>query len=931
MNRTEYNHRTRRTAANGLKGVFASVLLMGSIVCSAQDGNVAAGDADTLNLVFKTVTEKLAPGSVSSIDIPQIVKKDNYSGVSTLISSYGAGLLSGLNLYGVGDVLVLIDGQPRDIDNLQPEEIESVTLLKDVNSTVLYGSQAKNGILSIVTKRGKVSEKDIRFGVETGVQVPIRLPQYLGSREYMTLYNEAFLNDSPSSRPPFRPSEIAKYDGSNPYRYPDVDYYSSDFLKPMTNSTRVLGEFTSGNDVARFYANVGWENHDKLYKVDDYSTAYNRFKIRSNIDFNITPSLKSFVDAFFVFDLDQNPRTDYFTLASTLRPNDYTPLLSVDLFEDPSLLEGVDIIDGKGIMGGHTVSGKNSYGKNIYGELNRSGYQRDYRRTMQFDIGLVYDLSKITKGLSVRGTMNIDTYGGYSEAIENTYALYEPVWSDATGKIFKINRINQDTKTGVMTLKSGTFSRGIGANISADYKRTFGGKHSVSASVLGFYSYRSVESSAYSDRNSHIGFNAAYSYDNKFLVDFSGALIHSLKLAPGHKNAFSPTLGLSWIPVGSTRQNDFGWINFLKLKASAGILHTDTNLGYNLWKYTYWGSGFFGTGDNDGYSFEARQAVEGNYNLGMEKMKKLNVGLETRLAANSLSLNANFFYVIHDDLVMQRKSYYPQMLASRIPYENYGRNDYTGMDLSVGYVKNFGEVKFSSMLNLLYATSKVVRTDEAYKNDYQNRTGKALDTFWGLRSRGFFRTDEQAEASNQLFGSVKKGDIRYADKDGDGYVNDDDVIALGNYNPRWVGTLNMSAEWRGLTLFVSASTRLKYNWVMSGDYFRVNGDMKYSEIVRGRWTEATADTATYPRLSAQSNENNFRDSDFWMRDGNCFSLDRLQLSYLLPSSLFAGSIVKDIRVYLRGDNLWFISEDAKYRQTGYWNTRNVALGLNISF
>ena len=183
MNRTEYNHRTRRTAANGLKGVFASVLLMGSIVCSAQDGNVAADDADTLNLVFKTVTEKLAPGSVSSIDIPQIVKKDNYSGVSTLISSYGAGLLSGLNLYGVGDVLVLIDGQPRDIDNLQPEEIESVTLLKDVNSTVLYGSQARNGILSIVTKRGKVSEKDIRFGVETGVQVPIRLPQYLGSRE----------------------------------------------------------------------------------------------------------------------------------------------------------------------------------------------------------------------------------------------------------------------------------------------------------------------------------------------------------------------------------------------------------------------------------------------------------------------------------------------------------------------------------------------------------------------------------------------------------------------------------------------------------------------------------------------------------------------------------------------------------------------------
>ena len=898
------------------------------------------GKKDVVSTAFKNVKKGLLVGNVSQIDAAEVLKHDNFSRFQDFLTSYGAGIRDGANLLGLGDALVLVDGLPRDAASLQPEEIESITLLKDVNSAVLYGSQAKNGIIYVKTKRGIANKRVANIGIETGINKPIALPKYLNSRDYMTLYNEAQVNDNPNRVPDYDPSVIAKYDGSTPYRYPDVDYYGSDYLKSMYNTTRFVGEFSGGNNIAQYYTSVGWEHQDRLYKSDEYNFSTDKLRARANVDFNITDNIKSYVDAAFIFDMNRSPRTDFYTMASTYRPNDYAPLLTADMFEDPSIIAPLDLINGNSILGGHSLTSKNNYGKNVYGELNRNGYLKDYKRTMQFNVGLIYNLGQLVQGLKFKGDLSFDTYGGFSEAIKNTYAVYEPTWNNETGKISSIKTINSDSKTGVLTLASGELARTIGTNLRLEYDRTFNNDHNVSSAIIGYYSNATVKNSLYADKNSHLAFKIGYNYKNSYIADFSGAVINSVKLSSAKKLSFSPSLGLGWVVSNESFWNKDTPIDYLKLKVSGGILQTDasSNFGYNRFREIYTGGDYLGTGDAGGYSSTSVYVAQtANRNLGMEKMKNINAGFEIALLDKSLFLDANFFKTRYSDQVIQRTNYYPSMVSTFIPYENYNETDYTGIDISLNYKKKFGDFSFASMLKVLYSKSEYVVKDEIYNNDYQYRKGKATDTFWGLKNLGFFGTDEAATAANQKFGTIRRGDLRYTDMDNNGYIDDNDAVAIGNYNPRWVSTMNLSLDWKGFSLFVSAGTRLGYNWVMSSaespnNYFWVDGSKKYSDVVWGRWTDETAATATYPRLSAQSNSNNFRNSDFWIRNGNLFTVDRLQLNYTLPETLLANTFVKEIRLYLRGDNLVYLSEDADLRRIkSYVDTRNFSFGMKVSF
>ncbi|MEI6753261.1 MAG: SusC/RagA family TonB-linked outer membrane protein [Paludibacter sp.] len=897
------------------------------------------GSDDNLSLAFKSVKRGLSVGNITEIKVPEILKIDNVTRFQSLLDSYGAGTKGGYNLLGLGDALVIVDGLPRDASNLQPEEIEDITILKDVNSALLYGSQAKNGVIKIKTKRGEANKKIIRTSIETGVNTPVVLPKYLNSQNYMTLYNEAQTNDDPNKVPDYK--EIPYYDGSNPFRYPDVDYYSKDFVKPYSNTTRFIGEFSGGNNVASYYANMGWEHSDVLYKANNnQNNGSDRLRLRGNVDFNVTDHIKSYIDAAFTFNTSTGLRTDFFSMASTFRPNDYSPLLPVEAFEDPTLIDPLIHVNGNNILGGNSLISKNSYGKNIYGEFNLAGYSRNYNNNMQFNTGIIFDLEDLTKGLTLRADVSFDTYASYAESIQNTYALYEPVWNNVTGKISSINTINSDSRTGVLTLSSGAQQRTIGTNILLDYDRTFNKSHHIASSLLAYYSTATVQGSVHADRSAHLGFRLAYDYKNCYIVDFTGALINSVKLAPGHRLSFSPSLGLGWVI-----SNDKFWtankiVDYIKVKASAGILQTDAsdNFGYNQFKEIYSPSYSLATGDVGGYSFPSTFVAQtANYNLGLEKMKNLNAGFEAAFFDKSLFLDANYFLTHYADIITQRLNYYPGMISTFIPYENYNETSYTGLDVSLKYQKNFGKLHFSAGLNVLYSISEYVKRDEIHNNAYQYLVGKPTDTFWGLKNLGFFSTDAEALAANQRFGAIRRGDIKYADMDGNGSIDDNDKTAIGNSSPRIMGDLNLSIGYQGFSLFVTASTRLGYNWMMSttespNSYFWVDGSKKYSEIVLNRWTDATAATATYPRLTAQTSQNNFRTSDFWMVNGNDLTISRVQLNYEVPSKLFKNIFIKSLSAYVRGNNLLMLAQDAQLRQTNVnVSTRNFALGLKISY
>jgi len=893
------------------------------------------GGMTFIPVAFRTDKKKLLVGNVSEIDVPEVLKTNNVSRFQNILNNYGSGIRDGVNLLGIGNALVIVDGLARDASGLMPEEIESITLLKDVNSAVLYGSQAQNGVIQIKTKRGVTNKRDTKFSFEMGVNKPIQLPKYLNSKEYLTLYSESQVNDNPNKSPDYSAADIAKYDGQNTYRYPDVDYYGSDYLKSMYNNNRLVGEFSGGNKVATYYANIGWEHNDVLYKSDKYKYGTDRIRVRSNLNYNITKHISSYLDAAFVFDITKAPRSDFFSMASTFRPNDYSPLLSADMFEDPTIIEALEKLNGNNILGGQGLTSRNTYGKNVLGELNLSGYSKTFKRTMQFNTGVAFDLSEITKGLKFSGDLAFDTYAQFSDQIQNTYAVYEPTWNDVTGKISSLKTINADTRTGVETLTSGELYRSIMGKVALDYDRTFNEMHHFSSSLFGYYSIETVLGSLNANRNAHIGIHAAYDYQGRYMVDFSGAMINSVKLAPGHRVSFSPSLGLGWNVSNEDFWNKEGVFNLLKIKASAGILQTDASdyFGYNLFREVYTTVGYLGTGDAGGYTFGANNVSRiANANLGMEKMKNINLGIETALLDKSVYVDVNLFKTRHSDKVVQRVNYYPTMMSTFIPYENYNELDYSGIDASVVLNKKIGEISLTTGVSLLYSKSEYIKVDEVYDNPYQYRAGTAVDAFRGLKCTGFFATDAEAKAANQQYGTIRRGDLAYVDLDNSGYINDNDNTVLGNLNPRFVGRLNFNIGFKDFSLFVAANTRLGYNWVMNSTYFWVDGSEKYTEIVLNRWTDETASTATYPRLTAQTSNNNFRNSDFWMRNGNDFTIDCVQLNYAIPQKLLKQCFIKGTSFYLRGNNLLYLAEDADLRQTNtYVQTRNFSLGLKMSF
>jgi len=346
-------------------------------------------------------------------------------------------------------------------------------------------------------------------------------------------------------------------------------------------------------------------------------------------------------------------------------------------------------------------------------------------------------------------------------------------------------------------------------------------------------------------------------------------------------------------------------------------------------------SGFseFSTNDGNGPTTHSGYFSQtDNPNLEMEKMKNLNVGFETALLDKSLFIDVSYFRTNYTDQITKRSNYYPAFISTYIPYENYNQTSYSGIDASLKYKKKFGDFYIESGINLLYSTSEYIKLDEIHNNNYQYLVGKPTDSYWGLTNLGFFNTDAEAKAANQRFGSIRRGDIHYVDNDGNGFIDDNDKTTIGNWSPRVTGDLNLSVAFKGFCLFVTANMQLGYDWMMSSDYFWIDGNKKYSEMALNRWTDATAETATYPRLSAQTSQNNFRASDFWIVNGNSISLSRVQMNYSMPSKLFNNLFIKGISVYLRGSDLLLLAENARLRQTNsYVSSRNFSLGLKIRY
>jgi TonB-dependent SusC/RagA subfamily outer membrane receptor len=392
-------------------------------------------DDPLVQVPYRKVAQSDILGGVSVVDLEELTKK-NYNTYSLDNMQGYIGGFTGNALWGMGDYLVLVDGVPRAANNVLPTEIEQITFLKSAAAVVLYGSRAAKGAILITTKRGKNTPLEINVRANTGFHVSKSNPSYLGSAQYMSLYNEARVNDGQTAL--YSDEDIYHHaSGSNPYRYPNVDFYSSDYLKSYYNRTDVSTEILGGNERAKFYTNIGYYRQGDVFDFGEAADNFtDRLNIRGNIDLNLNDFISAYINTNATFYNARSANSseedgNYWTAASTLRPNRIAPLIPLD-FIDPNDQQSLNLVNGSAnIIGGRYFLGGTQLDRtNVFADYYAGGYSKWTSRQFQFDTGLDFDLKGITEGLKFHTQFAVDYATSYSTSYNNTYAVYIPSWYD---------------------------------------------------------------------------------------------------------------------------------------------------------------------------------------------------------------------------------------------------------------------------------------------------------------------------------------------------------------------------------------------------------------------------------------------------------------------------------------------------------------------
>lgn len=916
---------------------------------------VALGDYQ-VQVGFRSVDEKEVASDVSFVNM-QAVLDNNYityplDGMEAFVGGFNG------NLWGQSNFLILVDGVPRDLGSMVPTEIEQITFLKGANAIALYGSLAARGVILVTTKRGRVEGQSISVRANAGVYVPKSYPKFLGSAEYMTLYNEARANDGLDAL--YSDEQIYHHAaGVNPYRYPDVDYYSSDYIKPVYSRYDATVEIEGGNEKTRYYTNLGF------YRVGsqlDFGEAVNnqnkRFNIRGNVDMNLNEYLSAFVDASAVFYNGVGVNTNYWQGASTLRPNRFAPLIPVSLIEDTDgasqdVLNASDnIINNQYLLGGSQIDQTNPIA-----DIYAGGTNNYNSRQFQFRTGFNADLGSVLEGLSFNTRFGVDLFSTYNESFNNEYAVYQPVWTNYSGDdlIGSLNKIGQDARTGDQNISASWYRQTLSFSGQLNYQRSSSAGHNFSAIALVHGFQRSISSEYHKPSNANLGLHFGYDFQGKYYAAFDGAYIHSAKLPESNRQALSPTFNLGWRISEESFLRSSSVIDNLKLSVSGGIINTDLDItntdnegsDYFLYENLYRQTDGAWYSWSDGLSNQSTDSRRGaNPNLDFVQRREISLGLEASLLDNAIVFSGSFFRSETAGIVIQNYALFPSYFRTGfpnsdfVPYTNSNNDERTGVDLNLRLNQSIGELELTLGVSGLYYEAVASKRDELNEDAYQNRQGQPLDAIWGLENLGFFadQADIDNSPSQQAFGEVRPGDLKYRDQNGDGIINVRDEVYLGRAG--WSGSpltmgVNLTARWKNLTLFALGTVRSGAYSMRNGNYFWVDGEDKYSEIVRGRWTPETSQTATYPRLTSLNSDNNFRNSDFWLYSTNRFDLSRVQLSYDFPeTALGANGFVKELGVYVNGTNLLTISPNRDLLELNIGSapqTRFFNLGVRAMF
>lgn len=973
-----------------MKDIKTTIFLIAMLTASPLMVNAQTSDeADSeqakkkVHVAYRDKDADHLLGGISYVDMEELQKKD-YT-MSSLEDLYAlVGGWNGNNLWGMDNdrldnndngnlPLVIIDGVKRPSNNVLPSEIEQVTFLKGAQAVVLYGPKAVKGAILITTKRGKIDGLQIVANANTGFHVAKEFPEYLGSAEYMTLYNEACLNDQLATGAKYSQQEIYNFaSGANPYRYPNVNLYSDEYVRKAYNRSEGTLEIQGGGTRAHFYTNINYYRLEDLINFGPAKDNYtDRFSVRGNVDLVVNKSIKGFANASATFYNANKNKGNFWGEASTMRPNrpgSYAPLIPISMVDPNATMALATLGKSLNLLDGMYVPGGNKSGDtaetNAIADCYFGGKTTDVSRQFQFDAGIIYDMNKFVKGLSFKTQFAIDYAANYSLSYNNKYAVFAPTWSNynSVDAITAITQYGDEVVTGHMGMSNTSYRQTISWNGHFDYDHTFSGKHHVTAMLLGNMYTTTASGQYHRYTNANLGLQAGYDFMGRYFADVSVAGVHSSRLPEGNRDAISPSFTIGWNLAKESFLKD-SFVDDLLLSASYSNLNEDMDVylgdrDYYIYNAS-WNMGGASFTWDEGKSVGLTYSQSGmNPALDYIHRKEFSVSLRGSFFDKLITTNLTLFNTNMTGYIIQNPTSFPSHLSGGLsgssfkPAINNNETLRRGLDFSVTAQKQLGKVHATLGVVGTYLYTENSKYDELPEYAYQATEGRPLDTMWGYKCLGFYTnndfditTAEDGKVTyalksdlpkSALGGNIQPGDLKYEDINHDGTINARDQVELGKWgtfgSPLTLG-VNLTLKYKNFTLFMLGNGQFGAYGMANGSYYYMQGESKYSVNARGRWTPETADIATHPRLTTTTHNNNAAGSTFWIYSTDRFNLRKVQLTYDFPKQMFDGKVVKALSLYLNGNDLFTFSKNRKIMETNVGSapqTRFYNLGVKVT-
>ncbi|RNC63383.1 SusC/RagA family TonB-linked outer membrane protein [Proteiniphilum sp. X52] len=858
--------------------------------------------------------------------------------------------IRGISTFGANSgALILIDGMDRgssSLNELAPEDIESFSILKDATATAVYGARGANGVVLINTKRGTEGKISINANVKTTLETLPRLPQYLGAYDYAKLANEAQIVRGGQFIYSPEIYDIIKYN-MDPDLYPDVNW-QKEILKKNTWGTQANINISGGGKSARYYMSGFYRTNEGIYKqtgLEKYNTNVrrNQYSFRSNIDVNATPTTR--VSLLLSAKLIDMNRPGIGTTGAIWSAQANLTPLTVPLRYSNGQLPAYG--------NNHSLVSPSVL-------LNHTGFVTERENSIESLLVINQNLDFLVKGLNATGSVSFDNFNNHYTSrtkMPDLYYATDRNWN--TGELMTIKTVVATP----MTFGSSSYGiRTIYIESKLDYNQVIAERHRVGTMFL--YNQKdytrtdvSGEIASIPYRNQGIAGRLTYSYNDIYFIEGNFGYNGSENFPKGQRFGFFPSIALGYVVSNySFIKEKAAFINTLKFRYSHGLVGNDkisNDVRFPYLTYIDMNASGYAFGDIPSGVGGVTESQLGSTGLVWEKAIKQNLGIDLQLW-DAFNLTVDGFMDYRNNIFMQRVTLPGTIGVSVKPWGNVGKMKSWGADGTASYTKRWGDLYMEIRGNFTLTRDKIIDYDEVdVRYPYLAKKGSSNNITRGLIALGLFKDEEDVKNSPKQFGKVLPGDIKYKDINGDGIINSDDYVPIGNSNiPKIQYGFATSCNWKNLdfNIFFRGSSQVDY-FMGGAGYYPFSGGITGNVLSivneqKNRWTPASYSgdpttenpNARFPRLTYGHNENNNRNSTFWLSDASFLRLKTLEIGYTLPKKIIERLSMKNCRVSFIGDNLhvWdkvklWDPEQASSNGAVYPLPRTFSMVLQISF